>query len=71
VPLHKKGDMTDCNDYQGISLLSTAYIILSSILLSSLTPYVSEVIGDQQCRFCHSRSTTNQILYICQILEKK
>jgi hypothetical protein len=24
VPIHKKGDKTDSNDYQGISLLSTA-----------------------------------------------
>jgi hypothetical protein len=71
VPIHKKGDKTHCNNYQGISLLSTAYKILSNILLASLTPYVNEVIGDHQCGFCCNRSTTNQIFYIQQILEKK
>jgi hypothetical protein len=39
VPIHKKGDKTVCNNYQEI--LSTAYKILSNILLARLTPYVN------------------------------
>jgi hypothetical protein len=46
VPIHKKADKTDKDNYQGISLLSTAYKILSNILLARLTPYVNEIIGD-------------------------
>jgi hypothetical protein len=37
------------SNYRGISLLSTSYNILSSILLSRLSPYVDEIIGDHQC----------------------
>ena len=46
VPIYKKGDNTDCSNYIGISLLPTTYNILSNILLSRLTPYVKEIIGD-------------------------
>jgi hypothetical protein len=54
VSIHKKGDKTDCNNYCGISLLSTSYKVLSNILLSKLGPYIDEIIGDQQCAFCGS-----------------
>jgi hypothetical protein len=71
ISIHKNGDKTDCNSYRGISLLSTSYKILSNILLSGLTPYADEVIGDHQCGFQCNRSKTDQIFYIWQILEKK
>jgi hypothetical protein len=48
VSSHKKGDKTDCNSYRRISLLSTAYKILSNILLARLIPYVNEIIEDHQ-----------------------
>jgi hypothetical protein len=51
VPVYKKGDQTDCNNYRGISLLSTSYKILSDVLLSRLSEYIDEIIGDHQCGF--------------------
>jgi sorting nexin-29 len=52
-------------------LLSTSYKILSNILLSRLNLYADEIIGDHQCGFRRNTSTTNQIFYFRQILEKK
>jgi hypothetical protein len=71
VPVHKKGDKTDCSNYRGIPLLSTSYKILSIILLSRLRPYIDKIIGDHQCGFQRNRPTTDQIFCIRQILEKK
>jgi sorting nexin-29 len=71
VPIHKKGDKIECSNYRGISLLPTSYKILSNILLSRLITYADEIIGDHQCGFRRNRSTTDQIFYIRQILEKK
>jgi hypothetical protein len=57
VPVHKKCDKTDCNNYQGMSQLSTSYI--------------DKIIGDDQCGLRRNRSATYQIFCICQMLEKK
>jgi hypothetical protein len=71
VHIQKNGDKTECNNYRGISLLPTTYKILSNILLSRLIPYAEEIMGDHQCGFRCNKSTTDHILCIHQILEKK
>jgi hypothetical protein len=71
VPIYKKGDKTECSNYRGISLLSTTYKILPNILLSILTPYAEEIIGERQCGFRRTKLTTDHIFCIRQILEKK
>jgi hypothetical protein len=70
LPVHKKGDKTDCSNYRGISLFSTSQKISSSAL-SRLSPYVDEISGDHQCGFQRNRSTTDQIFCGHQIPEKK
>jgi len=49
----------------------TTYKILSHILLSRLTPYSEEIIGDHQCGFRRNRSNTDHIFCVHQILENK
>jgi hypothetical protein len=70
IPVYKKGDITDCSKYRGISLLLTSYKILSNICLSRISPCIDTIIGVHQCGFRQNRSTTDHIFCICPILEK-
>jgi hypothetical protein len=71
LPVFIKGAKTVCSNYRGISLLSDLYNILLNILLSRLSPFIAESNGDYQCEFRHNRSTSDQIFFIHQILERK
>ena len=71
IPIHKKGEKTNCSNFRGISLLPTCYKILSKILLKRLNIYAKEIIGDYQCGFRPFRSTMDPVFCIRQILEKK
>jgi hypothetical protein len=70
VPIYMRGDKTDCSIYRGIPLSSTTYKILSNILLSTLTTYAKEIVGDHQCGFRRNRSTTDHTSRIRQIIQK-
>ncbi|KAI5715018.1 hypothetical protein M8J77_009060 [Diaphorina citri] len=70
VPLHKKGDKLECNNYRGISLLNTTYKILSKIILKRLKRYENEIIGDHQAGFVKERSTVDQIFAFKEIVSK-
>ena len=51
--------------------MSATYYTLSSILLSRLIPYAEEIIWGHPCGFRCGRSTTDHILCIRHILEKR
>jgi hypothetical protein len=60
-PIYKKGDKAQCSNYQGVSLLCTAYKISTTILLNRLKPYSENIIGEYQAGFRKGRSTIDQI----------
>jgi len=69
-PIHKKGDIMECENYRGISLLNTSYKLLSNILLTRINPYIKEIIGEYQAGFMLGKSTTDQIHIVKQVVEK-
>ena len=69
-PVLKKGDATICINYRGISVLTIAFRILSSVLCERLEPFVNKLIGSYRCGFRPGKSTIDQIFTLRQILEK-
>jgi sorting nexin-29 len=45
-PIHKKEDKMECSNYRGVSLLNTAYKILSNILFARISPFAENIIGN-------------------------
>ena len=70
VPLHKKGDRTECSNYRAISLLSVPGKVYTKILQQRLKRYVEEVVGEEQAGFRRGRGTVDQIFVIRQLSEK-
>lgn len=69
VPVHKKGDKTNCSNYRGISLLSTGYKIFTNVLYDKMEKFAEEIIEDYQAGFRRNRSTIDQCFILNQIFE--
>jgi hypothetical protein len=71
VNLYKnKGNISDCNNYRGISLLSVAGKLLSKIMVNRLVPVLELLLPDSQCGFRPNRGTIDQIFALRQLQEK-
>jgi hypothetical protein len=69
--IHKKGPKSNCNNYRGITLLSTACKLYANILKNKLNTYSEAILEEEQCGFRRERSTTDAIFTLQQILEKR
>ena len=68
--LPKKGDLGDCNNWRGITLLSLTSKIFSRIVLSRLTSALEKDLRPQQAGFRPGRSCSDHIFTLRQILEQ-
>jgi len=70
IPLPKKGDLTDCNNWRGITLLSVPGKVFSSVLLGRIKNAIDNQLRQEQAGFRQGRSCNNQIFILRQIIEK-
>ena len=73
IHLYKnKGDIKDCNNHRGISLLCIAGKIFARLLLNRLFKHIVAVgiIPESQCGFYPGRGTTDMNFALRQVMEK-
>ena len=72
ILVHKqKGDITECGNSRGISLLSVAGKVLAKIMLTRLLEHIVDlVLPESQCGFRRGRSTIDMIFVARQLQEK-
>ena len=70
VKVPKKGDLTECDNYRGISLLSVPCKILCRLLIDRVKSGVDEMIRQEQAGFRSGRGTSEQIFALRNILEQ-
>jgi len=69
-PIYKKGDRAICSNYRPITLLNTAYKILTVLLNNRLSKIVESKLSEAQVGFRPNRSTLDNICIICQTFKK-
>ena len=70
IPIPKKGDLRNCDNWRGIALLDVVGKVMARILQARLQDLAEEVLPEAQCGFRKGRSCTDMIFTVRQIIEK-
>ena len=70
VKLPKKGDLSDCNNWRGITLLSVTSKVLSRIIHRRIAEKLDAHLREEQAGFRPGRSCSEHIFTMRQILEQ-
>ena len=70
VPVPKKGDLSSCDNWKGISLLDVMGKLFARLLNDRLQLVVEETVSDSQCGFRTGRGCVDMIFCVRQLVEK-
>ena len=70
IPIPKKGDLSSCDNWRGISLLDVVGKLVASILQRRLQVLAEEVLTESQCGFRRGRSCSDMVFTMRQLVEK-
>ena len=70
IPIPKKGDLSHCDNWRGISLLDTVGKLFAKVIQVRLQSVVEDVLVDSQCGFRSGRGCVDMIFCAQQLMEK-
>lgn len=70
IPIPKKGTLSDCNNWRGITLLSLPSKIFCKVIVKRLSLAVNEVLRQEQAGFRKGRGCTEHIFSLRNIIEQ-
>ena len=70
IRIPKKGAISDCNNWHGITLLSVPSKILAKIIIQRISDAVDAGIRKEQAGFRKERGCTDQSFTLCNIIEQ-
>ena len=70
IKIHKKGPLSDCNNWRGVTLLSTPSKILAKIIIQRISSAVDQQLRHEQVGFRRGRGCADQIFTLRNIIEQ-
>ena len=70
VPVPKKGDLSVCDNWRGISLLDMMGKLFARVLNDRLQAVVEDSVADSQCGFRAGRGCVDMVFSVRQLVEK-
>jgi len=70
IPISKKGTLSDCNNWWGITLLSLPSKIFFKVIVKRLSLAVNEVLRQEQASFRKGRGCAEHIFSLRNIIEQ-
>lgn len=70
VPIPKKGDLSCCDNWRGISLLDVVGKVVARVLQERLQKLAEDELPESQCGFRKNRSCADMIFTVRQLVEK-